>query len=96
MSPLYGVRQRLTPSHGAGCDPWPWPWAALLAPWLSVTAPWLPVRAFALSASLATLALTRLASEFFSDLAAWRPFGCGARKKLFVASLVPKLYEKWK
>jgi hypothetical protein len=33
----------------------------------------------------------KLPSAYGPDPPGWRPFGCGATKKLFVASLVPKL-----
>jgi len=100
VSPLYGVRQRLTPSHGAACESWPWPWAALVAPWLPATAPCDPVVAavwdFAIRAELLELILLVRKRKSDPDALGWRPFGCGATKKSFFVSLVPKLYKRKK
>ncbi len=78
VSPLYGVRHRLTPSHGAACEPWPWPWTALLAPSL-------PVTAWAAALILATPCDNNVAVAVWALSArieppGWRPFGCGATK----------------
>jgi len=116
VSPLNGVRQRLTPSHGAACESWPWPWpwlwAALLVPWLPLTAACddVAVNVWALAAIAEPpeliLSVRKPKTEFWRpaklppecdpDPLGWWLLGCGARKKLFVVSLVPKLYKKKK
>jgi len=100
----------LTPSQGAAWESWPE--IAWLAPWLLVAEPCdnvaAAVWAWAARVELLELSLlekkrnsdverpVELPSEWEADPPGWRPFGCGATKKLFVVSLVPKLYIRRK
>lgn len=95
MSPLNGVRQRLTPSHGAGCEPWPWPAELVATEWALAAGTELVALVLLLSEpTFDCLELVKGVDE--CDTSGWLPFGCGARKKLLVVSLVPRLYIKEK
>ena len=96
VSPLNGVRQRLTPSHGAACEPWPWPVDVAAVVWaLTAVAAELAVTVLPVwEAEIDVFGLVKLLSACGLDPLAWLLFGCGARKKLFVVSLVPKPYKR--
>lgn len=77
-SPLNGVRQRFTPSHGAAWAPWPCPWplaTAAVCPWAAFAPTFAAIDA---KSGVAEVALLSPAAVI--DPPGWRPFGWGARK----------------